>query len=96
MVKEWPEPKSIWDIQVVLDFANFYRQFIQGFSKMGVSLTSILKMTILSERSTLERLGIGNGKVDEFGVNRNGVEHVKKSEKLSKSEKSKREKTFKS
>ena len=25
VVKEWPEPKSVWDIQVFLDFANFYR-----------------------------------------------------------------------
>ena len=24
VVKEWPEPKSVWDIQVFLGFANFY------------------------------------------------------------------------
>ena len=27
-VKQWPEPWSIWDIQVFLGFANFYWQFI--------------------------------------------------------------------
>ena len=27
-VKNWPEPKSIRDIQVFLDFANFYCRFI--------------------------------------------------------------------
>ena len=27
-VKDWPEPKSICDIQVFLGFANFYRCFI--------------------------------------------------------------------
>ena len=24
VVKEWPEPKSVWDIQVFLGFTNFY------------------------------------------------------------------------
>ena len=28
VVKKWPEPKSVWDIQVFLGFANFYQQFI--------------------------------------------------------------------
>ena len=28
IIKEWPESKSIRDIQVFLDFANFYQQFI--------------------------------------------------------------------
>ena len=45
MVREWLEPKSIWDIQVFLGFANFYRQFIQGFSKIAAPLTSMLKTT---------------------------------------------------
>ena len=38
----------------------------------------------------------GNSGVNGFGVNRNGVEHAKKSGKLSKSGKSKSKKTFKS
>ena len=28
VVKDWPEPKSVHDIQVFLGFANFYQQFI--------------------------------------------------------------------
>ena len=28
VVKDWPEPKLVCDIQVFLGFANFYRQFI--------------------------------------------------------------------
>ena len=31
-VKHWPEPQSVWDIQVCLGFENFYRQFIQEFN----------------------------------------------------------------
>ena len=45
-VKAWPEPKSIRDIQVFLRFANFYQHFIQGFSKITSSLTSMLKTTL--------------------------------------------------
>ena len=44
-VKTWPELKSIRDIQVFLGFANFYRRFIQGFSKIAMPLTSMLKTT---------------------------------------------------
>ena len=44
-VKAWPEPKSIRDIQVFLGFANFYRRFIQGFSRIAAPLTSMLKAT---------------------------------------------------
>ena len=44
-VKQWPEPKSVRDIQVFLGFANFYRRFIQGFSRIAAPLTSMLKTT---------------------------------------------------
>ena len=54
VVKKWPEPKSIWDIQVFLDFANFYWQFIQGFSRITAPLISMLKTTVLPEKSILE------------------------------------------
>ena len=94
--KEWLEPKSVQDIQVFLGFANFYQRFIQGFSRMAASLTSMLKTTILPEKSTPERLGVDDDEVDRFGVGGNGVKHAKKSGKLSKSEKSKSEKTSKS
>ena len=44
-VEQWPEPKSVRDIQVFLGFANFYRRFIQGFSRIAAPLTSMLKTT---------------------------------------------------
>ena len=28
VVRNWPKPKSIRDMQVFIDFANFYRRFI--------------------------------------------------------------------
>ncbi len=42
-VCNWPEPQSVRDIQVFLGFANFFRRFIQGFSRLAASLTSMLK-----------------------------------------------------
>ena len=43
VVKAWPEPKLVQDIQVLIGFANFYRRFIQDFSKIAAPLTSMLK-----------------------------------------------------
>ena len=45
VVKDWPEPKSVRNIEVFLGFANFYWRFIQGFSRIAAPLTSILKTT---------------------------------------------------
>ena len=61
VVKKWPEPKSVQDIQVFLSFANFYQQFIQGFSRIAAPLTSILKTAVPPERLTLEEIGNGEG-----------------------------------
>ena len=44
-VKNWPELTSVRDIQVFIGFANFYRRFIQGFSRIAAPLTSMLKTT---------------------------------------------------
>ena len=45
VVKNWPEPKSVQNIQVFIGFANFYQNFIQGFSRIAALLTSMLKKT---------------------------------------------------
>ena len=42
-VKQWPEPQLVRDIQLFLGFANFYKRFIQGFSRIAATFTSILK-----------------------------------------------------
>ncbi len=44
-VRDWPEPQSVRVIQVFLGFANFYRRFIQGFSRLAAPLISMLKTT---------------------------------------------------
>ena len=45
VVKDWPEPKSVRNIQVFLGFVNFNQWFIQNFSRIAAPLTSILKTT---------------------------------------------------
>ena len=45
VVRNWPESKSVQDIQVFISFANFYQQFIRGFSSVAAAFTSMLKMT---------------------------------------------------
>ena len=43
VIKDWPKPKSVCNIQVFLSFANFYWLFIQGFNKITTLLISMLK-----------------------------------------------------
>ena len=76
-VKNWPEPTSVRDIQVFIGFANFYRRFIRGFSRIAAPLTSILKTTGSSEESAPktfradddEVVGGGGGRANETVVN---------------------------
>ena len=48
-VLSWPTPKSVYDIQVFLGFANFYRRFIRAYSKVTTPLTKLLRKEIKSE-----------------------------------------------
>ena len=50
-IKKWPKPESVRDIQVFIGFANSYRRFIKGFSRIAASLTAMLKTTRLSVTS---------------------------------------------
>lgn len=45
-IVSWPAPKSVRDIQVFLGFANFYRRFIKGFSKVVAPITRLLKKDV--------------------------------------------------
>ena len=64
-VKAWPKLQSIRDIQVFLSFANFYRRFIKGFSKIAALLTLILKTTA---SSVLARPACTRANENEFGT----------------------------
>jgi hypothetical protein len=49
-IEEWPTPKFVTDIQVLLGFLNFYRRFIRKYGKVTLPLTEILKETEASLR----------------------------------------------
>ena len=68
-IKNWPEPKSVRDIQVFIGFANFYQRFIRGFSKIATPLTSILKMMRSSDLAL--KLRANNNKVVRSGSKAN-------------------------
>jgi hypothetical protein len=42
-IEDWPSPKSVRDVQVLLAFTNFYRRFIWKYAKVTVPLTELLK-----------------------------------------------------
>ena len=110
VVKKWPEPKSVQDIQVFLGFAYFYHWFIKGFSKITAPLTSMLKTTMsLQVLAANEMLGarvlatdessnVGGGDGSNDGLKRVEPKTGKlvKSLKLSKSRNSKGKNSAKS
>ena len=42
-VRNWVVPRKVKDVQKFLGFANFYRQFIQGFAHIAVPLTALTR-----------------------------------------------------
>ncbi len=44
-LRDWPKAQSVRDVQVFIDFANFYRRFIRNFSRIIGPLTSMLRTT---------------------------------------------------
>jgi hypothetical protein len=42
-ITQWAYPDSVKQLQRFLGFANFYRRFIRGFSRIAAPLTSLLK-----------------------------------------------------
>lgn len=40
-ISDWPYPISLKDLQRFLGFSNFYRRFIQGFSRIAAPLTAL-------------------------------------------------------
>ena len=42
-ILEWPTPTGLADLRSFLGLANYYRRFIQGYSRMASPLTDLLK-----------------------------------------------------
>jgi hypothetical protein len=43
IIRDWPEPKSAREIQIFLDFTEFFRKFIKNFSTITAPLSEMLK-----------------------------------------------------
>jgi RNase H-like domain found in reverse transcriptase/Reverse transcriptase (RNA-dependent DNA polymerase) len=44
-VRNWPKPSKLREVQEFLGFANFYRRFIQNYSRIAKGLTDLLRKT---------------------------------------------------
>ena len=42
-IMEWPTPRTVKEVLSFLGFANFYRRFIEKFSKLALPLTELTK-----------------------------------------------------
>jgi hypothetical protein len=42
-IEDWPTPESVRDVQVLLGFTHFYRQFIRKYSKVTMPISDLLK-----------------------------------------------------
>ena len=42
-VTRWESPRCIKDVQAFLGFANFYRRFIRGYSKIAAPLSALTR-----------------------------------------------------
>lgn len=42
-ITAWPQPTKVRDLQSFLGFANFYRRFIPGYSRIAAPLTALLR-----------------------------------------------------
>ena len=97
IMKDWPKFKSICNIQVFLDFANFYQQFIKSLNRIVAPLTSILKTIGLpdkpapsknnnsksvSSRNNNSRPASGRNNGNDEVDEFGGIKHAKKSGKL--------------
>ena len=44
-VQQWPRPKNVSDVRSFLGLANFYRRFVQGYSRIAQPLTELTRET---------------------------------------------------
>jgi hypothetical protein len=43
MIEDGPTPESVWDVQVLLGFTNFYRRFIRKYAMVTTPIADLLK-----------------------------------------------------
>ena len=48
-IMNWPTPRNVTDVRSFMGLAGYYRRFIEGFSKVAYSITSLQKKGIKFE-----------------------------------------------
>ena len=48
-IMNWPTPRHVIDVRFFMGLAGYYRRFIEGFSKVAHSITSLQKKGIMFE-----------------------------------------------
>ena len=43
VVRYWPQPINVKEIQGFLGFANFYRRFVEGFGRLIIPFINLIK-----------------------------------------------------
>jgi hypothetical protein len=51
VIRDWPTPRKVKEVQSFLGFANFYRRFIANYSDMSVPLTRLTRKNVRWEWS---------------------------------------------
>ena len=42
-IDDWPKPRTVWEILMFVGFANFYQQFIKGYSHITLPLLELMQ-----------------------------------------------------
>lgn len=72
--KIWPELKLVRDIQVFLDFANFYKRFIRNINRIAVLLIFILWIINETNKDRIQSSqGHKNQKYQKISTNINDI-----------------------
>ena len=55
-VLEWPTPTTVKEVQAFIGFANFYRRFIAGYSKVAQPLTELTRKDLTFEWTSMAEI----------------------------------------
>lgn len=68
VVNNWPTPQSVYDVRAFLGLANYFRRYIQGYARLALPLTALLKgLDKQDKKGKLMRWGrLSDAKVKEI------------------------------
>ena len=57
-VKDWPVPKTVWEVQRFVDFTSFYRRFVKDFAKIARPLHLVTQGGVHYQPRLKQKFGI--------------------------------------